>query len=264
MGLRAFVVDAFCEKAFAGNPAAVVLLDGERDDAWRSAVAREYNLSETAFVEEQGAHFRLRWFTPSAEVGLCGHATLAAAHVLWETGRVPAERPVVFDTRAGVLTARREAEFIVLDLPARPVALAKPPAGFVKVFGAATPVWLGENEEVFLAEMHSEDDVRAAAPDLTALMRLTKKGLLITASTRRKTYDFVSRCFFPADGILEDPVTGSAHCALGPYWAERLKKPVLWAVQASARGGQLLVRPKDGRVEVGGKAVLVSRGELLA
>jgi predicted PhzF superfamily epimerase YddE/YHI9 len=255
------VVDAFAEKAFTGNPAAVVFLDTPRDDAWRAAVAREFNLSETAFVERAGSAFRLRWFTPTVEVDLCGHATLAAAHALWETGRLPAANDAVFETKSGRLTARREGGFIVMDLPSRPVTQAKPPAGFLAAL-RETPMWLGESAGTFIAEMDSEETVRRVAPDPAALAACAPKGLIVTAAARRKTYDFVSRCFFPAEGIPEDPVTGSAHCALAPYWAERLKKPIFTAYQASARGGVLLLRHKGDRVDVGGRAIMVWRGEL--
>ncbi len=262
-GASACVVDAFAEKPFTGNPAAVVFLDGPRDDAWRAAVAREFNLSETAFVERDAGAFRLRWFTPAVEVDLCGHATLAAAHALWDTGRLPAGDDAVFLTKSGRLVARREGGFIVLDLPARPVTQAKPPAGFLAAL-RETPVWLGECAGGFVAEMDSEDAVRRVAPDFAALAACAPKGLIVTAASRRKAYDLVSRCFFPADGIPEDPVTGSAHCALAPYWAERLQKPVLTAYQASARGGMLLLRLKGDRVDVGGRALTVWRGDLAA
>lgn len=262
MSLPLRVVDAFAEKPFAGNPAAVVFLDdGPRDDAWRQAVAAEFNLSETAFVEAGGAAFRLRWFTPAVEVDLCGHATLAAAHALWEAGRIPPEREIRFETRSGTLTARREGERIVLDFPARPVRPAKPPPGLLAAL-ADTPLAFCENDGAYLLEMDSEETVRRAAPDLAKWSALTRKGLLLTAPARRAAYDVVSRCFFPAEGIPEDPVTGSAHCAIGPYWAERLAKPVLTAYQASKRGGLLLVRVKEGRVELGGRAFTAWTGAL--
>jgi len=262
VSLPVCVVDAFAERPFTGNPAAVVFLDGPRDDAWRAAVAREFNLSETAFVEpEADGAFPLRWFTPAVEVDLCGHATLAAAHALWETGRLRADAEAAFATRSGRLTARREGEFIVLDLPARPVAQAKPPAGLLAAL-RETPLWLGENEGVLLAEMDSEETVRRVAPDFAALAAATPKGLIVTAASRRKTYDFVSRCFFPREGIPEDPVTGSAHCALAPFWAARLGKPVLTSYQASARGGVLLLRDKGARVDAGGRALTAWTGSL--
>lgn len=261
MGLPLFVVDAFADKPFTGNPAAVVLLDGPRDDAWRQSVAAEMNLSETAFLEPAGAAFRLRWFTPAVEVALCGHATLASAHALWESGRLDPASPALFDTKSGRLTARRDGAWIILDLPALPVRPAAPPPGLLAAL-ADTPLAFCENEGVYLLEMDSEETVRRAAPNLAAWSALTSKGLILTAASRRAAHDFVSRCFFPADGIPEDPVTGSAHCALGPYWSERLKKPVLTAFQASKRGGFLLVRPKGERVEVGGRAVTAWNGSL--
>lgn len=261
MGLPVCVVDAFADKPFTGNPAAIVFLDEPKDDAWRQSIAAELNLSETAFVEPEGDSLRLRWFTPTTEVSLCGHATLAAAHALWESGRLAPSLPARFETKSGTLTARRDDPWIVLDLPALPVTPAKPPAGLLGAL-ADTPLAFCENEGLYLLEMDSEETVRRAAPNLVSWAAATKKGLILTAAARRSTHDFVSRCFFPAEGIPEDPVTGSAHCALGPYWAERLKKPVLTAFQASKRGGFLLVRPKGGRVEIGGRAITAWSGSL--
>ena len=261
MSLPVCVVDAFAERPFTGNPAAVVFLDSPRDDAWRADVAAEFNLSETAFVESEGEAFRLRWFTPAVEVPLCGHATLAAAHALWESGRVPAGREIRFETKSGALHSRRDGEWIVLDFPSLPVRPAKPPPGLLAAL-ADTPIAFAENDGVCLLEMDSEETVRRAQPDLAKWSAVTKKGLLLTAPARRKTYDVVSRCFFPADGIPEDPVTGSAHCAIGPYWAERLGKPVLTAFQASKRGGLLLVRVKETRVDLGGRAFTAWTGSL--
>jgi len=261
VGLPVCVVDAFADKPFVGNPAAVVFLDGPRDDAWRQNVAAEFNLSETAFVEAENGSYRLRWFTPVVEVSLCGHATLAAAHALWETGRLPPTSTAVFETKSGQLSARRDGEWIILDLPALPVRPAKPPPGLLATL-TDFPLAFCENDDIYLLEMDSEETVRRAAPNLAAWSALTKKGLVLTAAGRRATHDFVSRCFFPAGGIPEDPVTGSAHCALGPYWSERLKKPVFTAFQASKRGGFLLIRPKGERVEVGGRAVTAWSGSL--
>jgi predicted PhzF superfamily epimerase YddE/YHI9 len=263
MSLPVFGVDAFADAPFGGNPAAVVLLDGPMDDRRRAQIAAEFNLSETAFVEGAAPPYGLRWFTPAVEVALCGHATLAAAHALWESGRLPAGAVAEFDAKSGRLSARREGEWIALDLPSSPVAPAKPLPGMVAALGE-TPLALGENADLYLFELDGEDAVRRAKPDLAKWAALTRKGLVLTAPSRRKTHDCVSRCFFPGDGIAEDPVTGSAHCAIGPYWAGRLSKPVITAFQASARGGTLIVRPKDGRVEVAGRAVTVWRGELTA
>ncbi len=261
MTFPAFGIDAFAEKPFSGNPAAVVFIDDGVEDAWRQAVAAEFNLSETAFVEPRGEAFGLRWFTPSVEVDLCGHATLAAAHALWESGRVAAGRDIRFETKSGVLTARRESAHVVLDFPSLPTRPCKPPPGLLSVLNE-TPLALAENDGLYLLELDSEETVRRASPDLAKWSALTKKGLILTAPARRRAYDFVSRCFFPADGIPEDPVTGSAHCAIGPYWAARLGKPVLTAYQASARGGTLLVRVKEGRVELGGRAFTAWSGSL--
>lgn len=261
MGLPVCVVDAFTDAPFAGNPAAVVFLDGPRDDAWRQSVAAEFNLSETAFVEDAGGVRRLRWFTPTVEAPLCGHATLATAHALWETGRLAPEKPALFDTKSGRLSARRDGDWIVLDLPSYAATPAKPPPGLLAAL-ADTPLAFLESDGLYLLEMDSEETVRRAAPDLAVWSSLTRKGLVLTAAARRAAYDVVSRCFFPADGIPEDPATGSAHCALGPYWSRRLKKPVVTAFQASKRGGFLLVRPKGERVEVGGRAVTAWRGAL--
>jgi PhzF family phenazine biosynthesis protein len=257
----AFAIDAFADKPFSGNPAAVVFLDGEPGDAWRQAVAAEFNLSETAFVEARGDSFSLRWFTPTVEVALCGHATLAAAHALWEAGRAGAADEIRFQTKSGLLTARRDGALIVLDFPSLPARACRPPAGLLSAL-AETPLALAETGGVYLFEMDGEEAVRRAAPDLSKWGALTKKGLILTAAARRKTYDVVSRCFFPADGIAEDPVTGSAHCAIGPYWSERLGKPALTAYQASKRGGVLIVRVKEGRVELGGRAVTAWSGSL--
>ncbi|HXT00649.1 MAG TPA: PhzF family phenazine biosynthesis protein, partial [Elusimicrobiota bacterium] len=201
--------------------------------------------------------------TPAVEVSLCGHATLASAHALWESGRVAAGREIRFETKSGTLTARRDGEWIVLDLPALPVRAAKPPSGLLAAL-ADTPLAFAQNDGVFLLEMDSEETVRRASPDLAKWSAVTRKGLLLTAPARRKTYDFVSRCFFPSDGIPEDPVTGSAHCALGPYWSARLGKPVLSAYQASKRGGLLLVRDKGARVDVAGRAFTAWSGTLRA
>lgn len=261
MGTSICVVDAFADKPFTGNPAAVVFLEDARDDAWKLSVAAEFNLSETAFIEQIGNQFRLRWFTPTVEVPLCGHATLASAHALWESGRVDPSVSIDFETKSGTLSARRDGEWIVLDLPALPVRPATPPRGLLGSL-TDTPLAFCENDGVYLLEMDSEETVRRAAPNLALWSSLTSKGLIMTAPSRRAGNDFVSRCFFPADGIAEDPATGSAHCSLGPYWAERLKKPVLTAFQASKRGGFLLVRPKGARVEVGGRAITAWSGSL--
>jgi predicted PhzF superfamily epimerase YddE/YHI9 len=261
MSVPVVAVDAFADAPFTGNPAAVVFLDAPREDAWLKSVAAEFNLSETAFLVPKDGAWDLRWFTPAVEVPLCGHATLAAAHALWETGRLEAAATARFATRSGELTARRDGEWIAIDLPVLEARAAKPPAGLLSAL-TDTPLALVETDAFLMLEMDSEDSVRRARPDLARWSALSPKGLVLTAPSRRKTHDCVSRCFFPSDGIPEDPVTGSAHCAIGPYWSSRLAKPVITAYQASARGGTLIVRPRGARVELGGRARTAWRGEL--
>jgi predicted PhzF superfamily epimerase YddE/YHI9 len=274
MGLDLYQVDAFTDRAFAGNPAAVCLLPAPRPAAWMQSVAREMNLSETAFlvprmaVDPIQAGFDLRWFTPAVEVELCGHATLASAHVLWETGRLGAAETARFHTLSGLLTAERRvgaegsAGDIELDFPARPVAEVSPPPGLLEAFGRVTPRFVGKSRFDYLLELETEDLVRGAAPDCARLRTLPVRGVIITAPGSGP-YDFVSRFFAPGAGVDEDPVTGSAHCTLGPYWSERLGKSSFRAFQASARGGELRVEVAGDRVKLGGRAVTVLRGELV-
>src|SRR5262245_24817100 len=251
MGLPLYHVDAFTGRPFAGNPAAVCLLPGPREDDWLQHVAAEMNLSETAFVHPDGDGLRLRWFTPAVEVALCGHATLAAAHVLWEAGRAPADWPVAFATLSGVLTASRRGELIELDFPVQPAQEAPPPDGLAQVLGAAV-VRAGRNQLDWLVEVESEEVLRALRPDVAALARLTVRGLIVTSRPQAPGYDFVSRFFAPAVGIPEDPVTGSAHCCLADYWGRRLGKAEMVGYQASARGGVVRVRVAGDRVVLGG------------
>lgn len=259
MGLPLFVVDAFASRPFAGNPAAVCLLDGPRPDGWMRSLAGEMNLSETAFLLPECDGWRLRWFTPKVEVDLCGHATLAGAHVLWSEGR--GEGVLRFHTRGGVLTAAREGEGIVLDFPAVRAEPVADEAGLAAALGVPLPC-LARNGMDYLAELADEAAVRSLKPDLAKLALLPVRGVIVTAASR--DYDFVSRFFAPAVGVPEDPVTGSAHCALGPYWAEKLGKTDLRAYQASARGGEVGVRVRGERVLLSGRAVTVVRGEVAA
>jgi predicted PhzF superfamily epimerase YddE/YHI9 len=261
--LRIFQVDAFTAEPFRGNPAAVCLLDGPRDDGWRQAVAAEMNLSETAFVERHGSggggEFALRWFTPTTEVDLCGHATLAAAHVLWEAGEA-ADR-LSFRTRSGKLVAERVGPGIRLDFPSQPAAAVDIPAGLAVSLGAE-PVWVGANGIDYLVELDNDDAVRSLTPDIAGLRALPVRGVIVTAAGADGC-DFVSRFFAPATGIDEDPVTGSTHCCLGPYWRDRLGRAELVGYQASARGGYVGVRVAGDRVLISGQAVTVLRGELV-
>jgi PhzF family phenazine biosynthesis protein len=265
-----FQVDAFSAEPFAGNPAAVCLLEdgGDADPGWMQRVAAEMNLSETAFLRPGAgpAAYRLRWFTPTVEVELCGHATLASAHVLWTEGRVPAGQAIRFDTASGPLAATPgDGGTIWLDFPATPAESAGPPAGLVEALGAGAPRWVGEARFDYLVELEDEAAVRELAPDPRRLGGLGSRGLIVTAAAAAGSggYDFVSRSFAPAAGIDEDPVTGSAHCTLGPFWAGRLGRDELTGFQASARGGLVQVRPRGDRVHLGGQAVTVLRGQLV-
>jgi predicted PhzF superfamily epimerase YddE/YHI9 len=256
-------VDAFTTRPFAGNPAAVCVLSEPRPDAWMRDVAREMNLSETAFLHPEDGGYGLRWFTPAVEVDLCGHATIASAHVLWEDGHLARGCQARFHTRSGLLLADQRGEWIELDFPAKIAAAAEPPPGLLAALGVqATSV--SRNQFDYLVEVATEEEVRAATPDSSALKKVEARGIIVTARASTAGYDFVSRFFAPGSGVDEDPVTGSSHCALGPYWAARLGKSDFTAYQASARGGVVRVRVNGGRVILGGQAVIVMRGELLA
>ncbi len=262
MGIRAFKVDSFTAEPFAGNPAGVCLLDSPRDARWMQAVAREMNLSETAFLVRDGEGFGLRWFTPVAEVELCGHATLASAHILWQEGVLAPSDTARFQTRSGELRASRRGDVIELDFPPKPEEPAEAPANLLEAMGV-TPSYLGRNVFDYLLLVDDEAAVRAVAPDFALLRTVDVRGVIVTAPASTRGYDFVSRFFAPKVGVDEDPVTGSAHCALGPFWAGRLGRTELSAYQASARGGALSVRVAGDRVFLGGRAVTVLRGELV-
>ena len=262
MGLRITQVDAFTDTPFAGNPAAVCLLPAPRDEGWMQSVAREMNLSETAFLVRAADGYDLRWFTPSVEVALCGHATLASAHVLWEDGHLPPARQARFHTKSGLLTGNRAGEWIELDFPAKREEPAAAPAGLVEALGV-TPKYVGKNQFDYLVEIDGEVAVRRLTPNHAALAALPVRGVIVTSRADSPGYDFVSRFFAPGSGVPEDPVTGSAHCALGPYWQSRLGKSDLVAYQASPRGGVVRVRVAGDRVKLGGRAVTVLKGELL-
>ncbi len=263
MALPIVQVDAFTSEPFLGNPAAVCVLPEDRDASWMQKVAREMNLSETAFLRERPDGFGLRWFTPAVEVDLCGHATLAAAHVLWETGRLAPTATARFHTRSGLLTAVRRDDWIELDFPATPNEPAEAPPGLVEALGA-TPRYIGRNRFDYLVELEGEDAVRNLRPDFTRLAAVAARGIIVTSRSATPDRDFVSRFFAPASGVNEDPVTGSAHCALAPFWSQRLKKNKFVAHQISQRGGVLKVQLDGARVRLGGQAVTVLRGELLA
>jgi predicted PhzF superfamily epimerase YddE/YHI9 len=289
------VVDAFTDRPFAGNPAAVCVMDGPADEDWMKAVAREMNLSETAFLHPEGdgtsdVSWRLRWLTPLVEVDLCGHATLASAHVLWETGRLAAGAVARFLSRSGPLGARRQdgssliawggggfpaaapsrevrnparvPPLVILDFPTQTPVPAAPPPGLAQALGAA-PVSVARGRTDTLVELASAATVRDLRPDMTALAALDTRCVMVTAPGDRPGIDFVSRFFGPRVGIPEDPVTGAAHTLLGPFWGARLGKQQLVGYQASARGGTVYLQLRGDRIDLGGYSVTVSQGDIL-
>jgi predicted PhzF superfamily epimerase YddE/YHI9 len=261
MSIPLFHVDAFTEQPFAGNPAAVCLLPSWWEDRWLQAVAAEMNLSETAFLVRQREHYDLRWLTPQVEVKLCGHATLAPAHVLWQQGLVEGDE-IRFSTKSGILKAVRRGAEIELDFPLKPEEAAEAPPGMLSALGASAR-YVGKNDLDYLVEVESEAVLRGLRPDFRSLASVHARGVIATSRSSDPKYDFVSRFFAPTAGIDEDPVTGSAHCCLGDYWRKRLGKTEFVAFQASARGGVVKVRVGKDRAYIAGKVVTVARGELL-
>lgn len=261
MGYPLFQVDAFTDKPFAGNPAAVCLLPEAVPDTWMQAVAQEMNLSETAFLLPQADGYSLRWFTPAVEVDLCGHATLASAHTLWETGRLDINATARFYTRSGLLTCTYQDNWITMNFPAKQEETAVAPQHLLASLDI-TPLYIGRNAFDYLVEVVDAAAVRALRPDFSLLTQVEARGVIVTSRSDDPAYDFISRFFAPAVGVPEDPVTGSAHTALGPYWAKRLGKTEMLAYQASARGGVMRVQVEGQRVLLSGQAVTVLRGEL--
>jgi len=264
MPLRIVQVDAFTNQPFAGNPAAVCVLHETRPEQWLRDVAREMNLSETAFLTPRDGGFNLRWLTPAVEVDLCGHATVASAHVLWEDGHLPEGQQAKFYTRSGLLTADRRGDWIELDFPAKIAEPSEPPPELLRSLGVRSARFVGKNAFDYLVEVDSDHILRNLSPDHSALRKIPVRGVIVTARSGDAAYDFVSRFFAPGSGVDEDPVTGSAHTALGPYWGERLGKSEFTAFQASPRGGIVRVALKGDRVLLSGQAVTVMTGELLA
>ena len=257
-----FKVDAFTERPFAGNPAGVCLLERRHSEAWMQGVAAEMNVAETAFLFPTDAGFELRWFTPTAEVALCGHATLASAHVLWEEGVLRQDAEARFETKSGLLTAIRERGSILLDFPSEPAAAAPPPSGLAEALGARFS-FCGRNRMDYLVELADDAAVRSVQPAPKSLLAISARGVIVTARSASDEFDFVSRFFAPSVGVDEDPVTGSAHCALAPYWSAKLGRTTLKGYQASRRGGVVKVRLERDRVRLIGKAVTVLRGTLV-
>jgi len=257
-------VDAFTNEPYGGNPAAVCLLTEPHSDEWMQRVAGEMNLSETAFLQKSADGYNLRWFTPAVEVELCGHATLASAHVLWEAGHLQPNEEARFHTHSGLLTATRKEDWIELDFPANLAQKTDAPAGLLEALGVSAPEYVGKNKFDYLVEVESEKAVVDMQPNFSMLKTLGVRGIIVTAGAdATNEFDFVSRFFAPGSGIDEDPVTGSAHCCLGPFWQNRLGKKEFVARQISSRGGTVRVRVANDRVHLGGQAVTILRGELL-
>ncbi len=260
---RIFHVDSFTSTPFGGNPAAVCLLDEEVAEVWMQGVAADMNLSETAFLRRQGDRFSVRYFTPVVEVPLCGHATLASAHILWDEEIVPRDQAISFSAKTGLLAAAREGGWIRLDFPADPVQRVESPKALERALGVAAKATYRTRQPGYLLELDSEETVRSLRPDFALLREGRYGGVITTAACESPSCDFVSRFFGPDFGIDEDPVTGAAHCSLTPFWAERLGKRELIARQVSRRGGVLRLRDRSDRVDIMGQAVTICRGRLV-
>ncbi len=263
MSFRIFQVDAFTNQSFSGNPAAVCIMPEPQSEDWMQQVAAEMNLSETAFLSATPLAYHLQWFTPVAEVDLCGHATLASAHVLWEEKEVPLSSAIQFQTRSGILTVLKKGRSIEMNFPAEDVWPAEAPSALLEALGTEA-VFTGKTRSDYLIEIKSEAELGMLRPDFQLLATVSTRGVIVTSPSSRPDVDFVSRFFAPRYGILEDPVTGSSHCALGPYWQKRFPKDELTAYQMSKRGGVLRIRPDQDRVLIGGEAVTVLKGMLLS
>jgi len=261
MSAPLYLVDSFTNKAFAGNPAGVVMLDAPQSDHWMQRVAAEVNQAETAFLVSQQDGFDLRWFTPTVEVDLCGHATLGSAHILWEEGYLPRTQEARFHTRSGILKATPDGEWITLDFPATPPEPCEIPDGLFRSLGLTSGSVLRSKFD-YLVSIESADQVRRLAPDLAGVRKIPSRGVIVTAVSDRPDADFISRFFAPQFGVDEDPVTGSAHCALAPYWAERLGRKRLTGYQASLRGGFVRVEHAGDRVLLSGTAVTIYKATL--
>ena len=263
MGFKIYHVDAFTDKPFLGNPAAVCILTEPVEEHWMQKVAQEMNLSETAFLLKERDGYNLRWFTPTVEVVLCGHATLASAHILWEEGYLAKDQEARFFTKSGLLTAKKDGRWIELNFPSKPEKKTTPPEGLLEALHVQAK-YIGANQFDYIVEVESEEIVKELKPDFGILRKLPVRGIMVTSQSSGGEFDFVSRFFAPGSGIDEDPVTGSAHCCLGPYWQKKLGKDSFTAYQASKRGGIIKVKVVGERTYLIGQAVTVLKGELMA
>jgi PhzF family phenazine biosynthesis protein len=258
---KIYQVDSFTQTPYSGNPAGVCVLENHADDSWMQNIACEMNCAETAFLVKNGGSYKLRWFSPAVEVELCGHATLAAAHILWETESVPKDKEIIFNTLSGRLTARMTNGLIWLDFPTIPAEETAPPLGLERSLGEKI-LWCGKNRFDYLIELTSEEAVRQCSPDYKSLRTIPMRGCIITSRASSPAYNIVSRFFAPAIGIDEDPVTGSAHCCLAPFWHKRLDLLEFTSYQASKRGGYIHMILNDDRVMIGGSAVTIFKCEI--
>ena len=267
MPIKIYKVDAFTSIPYQGNPAAICVLDNPVEDQWMQAVASEMNLAETAYLLKEGDSFRLRWFTPTVEMDICGHATLASAHILWEQGYVLKGSAINFKTLSGEITVTQFGNEIVMDFPADPestVPLTEDLTMILKESLGANPIYVGKSQRDFLVEVESAEILRSMTPNMSILAEVPMRGYIVTAKSDKPEFDFISRCFFPAVGIPEDHVTGSAHCCLARYWGGKLDKTEMLGFQASNRGGQVRVKIVGDRVMLIGSCVTVLIGELLS
>jgi PhzF family phenazine biosynthesis protein len=255
-------VDAFANAPFTGNPAAVCVLAEPAGEDWMQSIASEMNLAATAFLVPHKDGFHLRWFTPTAELDLCGHGTLASAHVLWEENYLKSDGTIHFYTQSGVLTAQHNGSWITLNFPADPVHTIVPPDGLLEALGVSAS-YVGHGKAYCLVEVASEEIVRQITPNFAQLKAVELRGVIVTSQASSPEYDFVSRFFAPRVGIDEDTVTGSAHCSLAPYWSQKLGRETLIGYQASKRGGLVHVQLQDDRVLLGGQAITVMKGLLV-
>lgn len=261
--MEIYQVDAFTEQPYKGNPAAVCILDKLQEVSWLTDVAGEMSLSETAFLFKQKDEYNLRWFTPTSEIDLCGHATLASAHVLWETKKIDKKQDIKFNTKSGLLIAKNKDPWIELDFPIEAPKKEFAPQILLNALDVE-PIYVGKNRFDYIIEVKSKEIIKNLDPNFRLLKEVEARGVIVTSRTQFNRYDFISRFFAPSIGIDEDPVTGSAHCCLAPYWADKLNKNEFLSYQASKRGGSLKIRLDDERVYLSGKAVTVLKGELLA